>query len=1154
MARQTGIETLRRPIVIGDGGRLLAGHEGLYISPPLTAGDVVRATDHVRDIARRERENSYCRRHKAEVCDCFMTDIVEDGNGIAELKYPNDDDLPKGFVVLCMHRLGLSGLARAMISNTPDDSYPIAYVATIRTDSICGTLNDEVTWWRPSQGNLRLELKGSTEYKDIRDLDWKYRQPENMHGLRWHRVTSIGHLDIYKFVLVDRNVVPHRIELPLAGFDENNEPELLENGAFVARMTGDGVSTSPSVAAWFTTQGDEEYLIPTSVVERAITRVSCKPRDNASFQTLIPFVRRIMDEHQRDPEQAIPSHQVASVIPLVVEMALTAGLKTEQAMFERLAASKEKFDKHEKYRAGWRDGLTWWDWLTKVIVPLTDYFEVPIVSDRVIKLVLVACLLFCAFFPPLVWLVLGAFGMRYGRYVGLRRGPIALAATVLFAVHCVHPFAGLVSFVPGVHAAQLPIPDGLGDLGWTEQYWDPGGSGSSDTHPDDLLLCPDTTLDDTLVASVLLRGSIFLTLWSGLWLLALWTPLLCACLRCCGEPCNGYKRLLCPTLAAGVLNTLQLLVWVYVMTLVLEPPQAEAFNPKELPMGYGTVGIVLGCLPCMILLLRVAYRLYDAHFSPREIWSTTTTLEPVPTTAKIIQRPEVREVDNHRRSFVQVGPLLCDVPLACLASNVVNERVGITRRAAPVGLPIPDPGTLGDFMFFWEQNYPVLFTAGEVVPYTPETWLKRYSERQRNVFLRALERHRDDPARDDIIAGAKFFVKNELSHWKDDGYGGHMIKPRIIVSCDPVYTVRLGCWFAGYAKQFGHRWSPRIFRGASDRWGFGDWLESYCRGGHTYEADYSTFDATVNVNVRLLLGRIYNRYHGLSGRNYLWFKKRARVKSGRTQSGLIVKYEGTTGSGEPDTYESNSLINVFVQFYCYTRSIIDLGLVGDRDQWARQLSAPQIRRIWSDFAMAVSSDDSVVNTRYPLDLSYATKLGFVIKSVKHPCLLDTRLNTVEYCSSVVMPRRGEDGQIVAYLTPKPGRILARTPFVRTRVGLDDSDVRGVVCGLWYTCSHTPIVREWLLRVYELVGPGEMRIIRVWGALGQTSTPTGRVQMEYPEHVYEWLEHRYGLNRAAVKDYQDYVARAPRYCKEVHPVAQRVTDVDLGQDQPDAAGW
>lgn len=471
--------------------------------------------------------------------------------------------------------------------------------------------------------------------------------------------------------------------------------------------------------------------------------------------------------------------------------------------------------------------------------------------------------------------------------------------------------------------------------------------------------------------------------------------------------------------------------------------EAYSFVHCHHPMAGANIGAPILWLITLLLAWLGAAR------TPVVIYSHTTTLEPGPIRPDAtIEQADVAECsdDRSRPTHHLVGPQLMPTP-TILASNATNEYVGATRRVAPDGLPTMDEGEFAKFSAWAHEHYSTIFHKKTVRPMPYEAWASRFSAATRSALdaARAMWRDGVDCTRESMLI--KFFTKMELGFKPVDALGATATKPRIISSASPYYNCIVGPYVAAVQVSLKRTHHRAVRLGEFLREKIGSWFGRHIQW-RALECDFSTFDATQHAKLRHLIIDLWQANHTMPKNVSVLMHKRADEKRGYGTHGTKIKVPGTMASGDPDTYIGNTVLNILVQTYAYTVA-----------------TGQTVAEALKNYTIIAAGDDSLSFDRLrraSVETMERTisALGMSAKFVQHNDPSDT---LVSFCSSYFMPVNG-----TWFLSPKPGRILAKLPWVSgapSKCSL--AQLRGNALGIWASVQYTPFAREYVARILNL---------------------------------------------------------------------------------------
>ena len=347
----------------------------------------------------------------------------------------------------------------------------------------------------------------------------------------------------------------------------------------------------------------------------------------------------------------------------------------------------------------------------------------------------------------------------------------------------------------------------------------------------------------------------------------------------------------------------------------------------------------------------------------------------------------------------------------------------------------------------------------------------------------------------------KFFTKMELAFKPEHADGTTDTKPRIISSASPFYNCIVGPYVAAVQLLIKRSHHKAILVGEHMRERIGAWFGRHVLW-RALECDFSTFDATQSHALRCVILRLWQRFHGMPEDVARLMFKRAETKRGYGVHGTKITVNGTMASGDPDTYIGNTVLNVLVQTYAYCTT-----------------TGQSIQEAILNFTIIAAGDDSLSFDRTrAADAAgmerVLLELGMSAKFVQHN---DPAASLVSFCSSYFIPVGRQ-----WFLSPKPGRILAKLPWVSgppSRASLQQ--LRANALGVWCSVQFTPLAREYIAHILnltrdhrsELAGERhtfDAELHSMWNRLGPLDEDTAL-----------WFEQHYYINQT---EYAEAVAR------------------------------
>jgi len=205
-------------------------------------------------------------------------------------------------------------------------------------------------------------------------------------------------------------------------------------------------------------------------------------------------------------------------------------------------------------------------------------------------------------------------------------------------------------------------------------------------------------------------------------------------------------------------------------------------------------------------------------------------------------------------------------------------------------------------------------------------------------------------------------------------------------------------------------------------------------------------------------------------------------------------------SGDPDTYLSNTILNVLLQAYVAFKAGVPI----------------------EDLSVVASGDDSVVIVEKQSALFYErfdrsallSKLGFTCRGTTTREPFDHK-SPLGYCSAVFAKI-----DVDKYaLLPKPGRVLSKVVWQRLACNQTQPDLaryKGDLLGLWPSGQHVPVLREFLAS--ELMRLSELATTHTaWQQLTSTSVVSPHLLPKLTQHQRAWARYRYGPTAERICD-------------------------------------
>jgi len=505
---------------------------------------------------------------------------------------------------------------------------------------------------------------------------------------------------------------------------------------------------------------------------------------------------------------------------------------------------------------------------------------------------------------------------------------------------------------------------------------------------------------------------------------------------------------------------------------------------------------------------------------------------PGPTLARV--RKPTEETPLLKPYSQLVGPSVTRIPQAALGNTWHNAELSLGVRVAPAGLNRGEPGAIRTFRRWVFNDGMRLLPPVRTEPMPFEQWVLRYPAHRRNALrlaYEAMERREVSPVQ---AARCSFFVKTEPSPLKFTN-GDVDIKPRLIVSCTPEFSVYIGMFYAALQGRSWAKGSGKVHDtvhfGCTDRAAVGAWAhDRMSRGWSLVELDYTCYDATQNRGLKDIT-REFAKRCGMDAFRLACKKARDRMKKGFHRSGGRIEYDDTTGSGEPDTTYSNSVLNAWCLRYAFSK----LDCVED---WE-----------W-DVECYVNGDDSLIAVKAPMS---PADLGAVTSTLAELGLTAvTRLHSpgafcgdVAYCRSTLMPYADS-----WFLTPFPGRLITRLPYVRCHVDDKDACMRGSALGVWPSCWRTPLLNRFVQRIWALTAHVEPNMDYFksvkwnWHSQEMLEAPDIAAPIVDDPAAVAWLYERYGIDRSM---YDAAVEQLTTLRLDSHPIIPAVQIMALVDD-------
>jgi len=431
----------------------------------------------------------------------------------------------------------------------------------------------------------------------------------------------------------------------------------------------------------------------------------------------------------------------------------------------------------------------------------------------------------------------------------------------------------------------------------------------------------------------------------------------------------------------------------------------------------------------------------------------------------------------------------CD-GVACIANLNSNHNIALAMqtRVASAARPIPDELVARHFRRWVSRHVKDYFKPGtkcssfssEERDQEFEAWVTRYNVNKRTNLRKAKELIDAGDQRGMHIK--EIFIKSEPSHNKCDDEQGNVSKPRVIVKNSDKYLALVGPRIATMQRRIVRAARANIKIGCKRMESYADALSKWVRTAqdtanklnddrnreyeraygapppqhrlqawHVYviENDLTNYDSTNDYMKSRMYVDVYRDY-GMDAETLKHMDPTMKVKDARNRDGSRFKWDGTMGSGEPDTWLRNTVGNVLHSHYGVHI------IAGHSD----------IRAVGGAF----SGDDSfmvvVAMASTELIQRSFTKthadLGYISKTIVHEMHLNDagRQPTVGFCSH----------EFVWYgnafkMLPQMARVLHRVTLARAHTE-PDSTVAANVYGQWNRLSHTPLIRAYTSALYQ----------------------------------------------------------------------------------------
>jgi len=510
-------------------------------------------------------------------------------------------------------------------------------------------------------------------------------------------------------------------------------------------------------------------------------------------------------------------------------------------------------------------------------------------------------------------------------------------------------------------------------------------------------------------------------------------------------------------------------------------------------VGWFKTGVVT-LIICHRFLLHV-FRRYPIH-RMRDLAGTVSMRACLPMRPLATIKFALKWVRERYTGAVAVGPttraIVC-VPADCVANEVISIRNRILKN-------VPEcKQTFWDIAHVLRQKY---LPLDVIRPLSKIAWLNRFPGAKNKKLLQLLNDSPVKIAYNEMkrLATRKMFIKREIL-FKDE----LTLNPRAISAVDDRLNLILGPWVVALNDQVKVLWdrlSRVTYASGSNATEIGLWLAELPAGGHLYNSDISTMDASVGEHACKFEHAVYQAV-GFSQQALDVLRCQLETR-GVSQHGIRYSIPYTRKSGDPNTTLGNSILNAFAHVVVW------------------ELLGLQCR-------LLVMGDDAVLWSSEHIDVRRYTNTyrdsGFELE-LTHNSEID-----VEFCSSHFVPV--ERGFI---LTPKLGRFLAKLPYRIGGTGNNLEWFHGVLIANLNVFSHIDFMTHYLLHLKSLLPSRYIKctvdeIRRVSGAVVPTSATS------------QWLFDHYGLDQVTIEHFKSYVNGITLETVLDHPLVDILLAVD-----------
>jgi len=223
--------------------------------------------------------------------------------------------------------------------------------------------------------------------------------------------------------------------------------------------------------------------------------------------------------------------------------------------------------------------------------------------------------------------------------------------------------------------------------------------------------------------------------------------------------------------------------------------------------------------------------------------------------------------------------------------------------------------------------------------------------------------------------------------------------------------------------------------------------DNFSEGDWIVEVDFSAYDSTQSKASYDFERAVLERAGMLDFPSVVEVFKHQRNMRGFTNDGIEYKLPYGRNSGDPNTSCGNSLLTAATTDYVLSK------VFGEGDHKIKVMGDDNTSIVKSAHGNGRDVEETVEEIKKTFLL-----FGFVAKVKIHfdPC-------HAEFCSSAYWPAIVNNSETYV-MGPKPGRLLPKMGFVIK--DLSPGEVKGMFEGYNTTCSHVPVLKEYVEHVLE----------------------------------------------------------------------------------------